>query len=345
MFTTYKRGKIFWLRQTEFGREYRRSLKTRDRQVAARLLLQIQLDVLSSGRVKRIDWPAFQKEFLEFAASHVRPNTLRGYRITADHFGKFLERYPGITLADITPAAISAYTEKRKGDQHPDWKRPKRQGGILFDLRCLHRLFNYAVDCKYIELNPVRARRLNSPGGRTLPFTQDEINAMLADKLAGPQLQAIILTFLYTGLRISDVLDLKKREIHSGQIVRRTTKRGTVVSTHVHPKLAAALKIHLGKQEGKARASEWLFTNESGLPLTSLDKLLRRLWKRCGVAGGHAHRFRDTHAVRLLSKGASLYDVAKLMGISHQTAALYYTPFVKELQERAAGMVQKLDFS
>jgi len=48
-----------------------------------------------------------------------------------------------------------------------------------------------------------------------------------------------------------------------------------------------------------------------------------------------AHRFRDTFAVRLLQGGSTLYDVAKLLGTSNSVAEKHYTPWVKELQERA----------
>jgi hypothetical protein len=38
------------------------------------------------------------------------------------------------------------------------------------------------------------------------------------------------------------------------------------------------------------------------------------LGKRAGVNNAHPHRFRDTLAVDLLSRGASPYDVAKMLG-------------------------------
>lgn len=79
-----------------------------------------------------------------------------------------------------------------------------------------------------------------------------------------------------------------------------------------------------------------------GKPIRSLPRDLRRFWKRAKIAGAHAHRFRDTFAVRLLAEGASLYDAAKLMGIPVQTAERYYSPYVRELQERGARLMEKL---
>jgi integrase len=59
------------------------------------------------------------------------------------------------------------------------------------------------------------------------------------------------------------------------------------------------------------------------------------LGKRAGVPDAHPHRFRDTFAVDLLARGATPYDVAKLLGDTVDTIERHYAPFVKELRERA----------
>ncbi len=70
--------------------------------------------------------------------------------------------------------------------------------------------------------------------------------------------------------------------------------------------------------------------------------MLCRVFERCGIVKGHPHRFRDTFAVRLLQNGASLYDVAKMLGITQQTAETNYAPYVRELQERATRLISQL---
>jgi len=63
------------------------------------------------------------------------------------------------------------------------------------------------------------------------------------------------------------------------------------------------------------------------------------LGKRAGVAGEHPHRFRDTLAVDMLCRGASPYDVAKLLGDTIETVEKHYMPFVKELRERVRNFL------
>jgi len=64
------------------------------------------------------------------------------------------------------------------------------------------------------------------------------------------------------------------------------------------------------------------------------------LGKRAGILHAHAHRFRNTCAVDLLARGASPYDVAKLLGDTADTVEKHYAPFVKELRERARRIIE-----
>jgi integrase len=63
------------------------------------------------------------------------------------------------------------------------------------------------------------------------------------------------------------------------------------------------------------------------------------LGRRAGVPHVHPHRFRDTFAVDMLLKGASPYDVAKILGDTVKTVEDHYAPFVKELRDRARRLM------
>jgi integrase len=64
------------------------------------------------------------------------------------------------------------------------------------------------------------------------------------------------------------------------------------------------------------------------------------LRRRVGVPRAHPHRFRHTFAVDLLSRGASPYDVAKLLGDTVDTIEKHYSEWVKELRERARRIME-----
>ena len=83
----------------------------------------------------------------------------------------------------------------------------------------------------------------------------------------------------------------------------------------------------------------------AGMPLTRprLYERILALGTRAEVSKAHPHRFRDTFAVDFLLKGASYYDVAKLLGYTIDTVEKYYAPFVLELRESARRIVESND--
>jgi integrase len=62
--------------------------------------------------------------------------------------------------------------------------------------------------------------------------------------------------------------------------------------------------------------------------------------RRAGFADTHPHRFRATFAVDMLARGATPYDVAKLLGDEIATVERHYAPFVKELRERVRAFMK-----
>jgi integrase len=131
-------------------------------------------------------------------------------------------------------------------------------------------------------------------------------------------------------------------ELSEGRMILRTLKRGRPVTLGLHPALQDALESHLAFRTSAQKASPFVFTTSKGKVSRSIDHMLAMLFQRCGIVNGHPHRFRDTFAVRLLQTGASLYDVAKLLGINVATAERHYAPYVRELQERATKLIGQL---
>jgi integrase/recombinase XerD len=67
------------------------------------------------------------------------------------------------------------------------------------------------------------------------------------------------------------------------------------------------------------------------------DRSLRRVFKLAKIEGRHnAHRFRDTFATSLLSKGVPLETVSVLLG--HQSTR--YSPWVRARQDALVAAVQ-----
>jgi integrase len=71
-----------------------------------------------------------------------------------------------------------------------------------------------------------------------------------------------------------------------------------------------------------------LLNPATGKPMTrpGLYRRMLALGRRAGVQNADPHRFRDTLAVDMLNRGASPYDVAKMLGDTIDTVERHYTP-------------------
>jgi len=346
MLTLYRRGRLWWARGSVHGRRLRTSLDTQFKEVAWQRCITLELN---AGR-KATRWDDFQKQFLGWKDLHIKPATRTKYKFVVQRFGAHLLSRKIALLHDCTPELLAEYSRARQFDVHPHTKRTLGPEGLKSDLRVLRVVFNYAIECGYLDRNPVIAPKLNTVAGRTMPFSRDEIRRLLESPYVQDEAErwALVLTFLYTGLRISDVSALTKKavDLKAHTILLRTSKRDKDVFLALHPDLRAALVSHLASLNPPQRFSAFLFPTRTGRKCwpQSLDAKLRRIFRHCGIEKGHAHRFRDTFAVALLEQGASLYDVSKLLGTTARVAELHYAPYVQELRNRATVLVGKLSF-
>lgn len=344
-----RRGRHWYAVGQVEGQRIKESLKTSDRTVAEALKRDLELRLLAGGRLSRLMWKDYREEFLRWIAPQVKAgprSTFAKYNFVLSRFSRFLEDRAVVELGHVQPATIAEYAEARRQDVHPNRKNKVGPEGIKSDMRILHRVFSYAEECGYVADNPVRFKKLGTAAGKTLPFSENEVALILTDDTTArsPQLRAVVLTFLFTGLRISDVTHLPTAalDFKNNRIVMQTQKRGKIVVVALHSELRAALDVHLAYRNKAQQAAEFVFTTNTGHVMLNMDATLRRIFRRCKIERGHPHRFRDTFAVRLLAQGASLYDVAKLLGINMSTAERHYAPYVQELQDRGSRLVAAL---
>ena len=222
-------------------------------------------------------------------------------------------------------------------------KRFSRGGrGLALDIAILHRVFAFAIDAEMIEKNPVRldGRPGDNPEGGAQPFTGEELRKLRES--AGGDLLAFQL-FRWTGLRRSDAIALTWGEIdwQTAEINRLTQKRKKRVLLPIPQELLFALEAERDRRKPDLQENVLLHPGtREPLSVKRIYERMKALGRRAGVANVHPHRFRDTFAVDMLARGASPYDVAKLLGDTVATIEKHYAPFVKELRERARRFME-----
>lgn len=291
-------------------------------------------------------WAGLRSAFAVFSEQRIKlgkfsPATSTRYEVTIKEFESFLTEEKISVLQDISKATVERFKVWRV--ERIKEKKISRGGtSLALDAAILHRVFAFALENEMIARNPVRME--GRPGGNPERGAQP-FNAAQLGKLREHAADDL-LTFLllrWTGLRGSDAVALTWQEVcfDRKEIERVTQKRGKRVILPLHIELLFALEAE-HERLNPGPADRVLLNPATGKAMTRprLYERMLALGKRAGVPNAHPHRFRDTLAVDMLSRGASPYDVAKMLGDTIDTVEKHYTPFVKELRERVRNILE-----
>lgn len=278
------------------------------------------------------------------ATNRIAETTVTRYKRTHADFGTYLSEHRLSLLEDIKKAVVEGFKVWRLA-RIKEKKFSRGGGGLRLDSAILHQIFSFAVENEMIVKNPVRldGRPGENPHRGAQPYSTEDL-AKLREHAAGDL--AAYLLLRWTGLRGSDAVrlglpevDFNRKEIEITP--RKTQRRGKKVIIPIHTELLFALEAERDRRK-PGDPDRVLLNPGTGKPLTRprLYERMLALGRRAGVPNAHPHRFRDTFAVDLLLRGASPYDVAKLLGDTIETVEKHYTPFVRELRDRVRSIME-----
>lgn len=263
-----------------------------------------------------------------------RPKTTAStYRSHVKAFLRYLAiNYPSVTLCEVTKLQVRAWFlhEATRGIA------PKTRSTALFALRSFYR-FLIAEDLS--EENPAALVTLPSPARSRVEFYSDpEADAIIAWTAAQPGLhwqvgRVLLLTFRYTGLRLSELVTLRTDEVDLEarriSLVGKGRKPRVIPIPHL---LAAVLREYRETLRPSLPESAYLFANPNGnrslrgrYGPRALHNLVLEAGTSAGVAGRHfAHRWRHSYATSLVRRGEDIHVVQRLMGHSNIATTTRY---------------------
>jgi integrase/recombinase XerD len=154
----------------------------------------------------------------------------------------------------------------------------------------------------------------------------------------------ILLLLLYTGLRVSELCDIKLKNIDflTAQL-KVFGKGGKVREVPLKQEVVEAIKEYLVERSSNPFAdSDYLIVGQRGaLQRDAINTLLEKLTVKIGIdVRLKPHLFRHTFCTRLVSKGIPLTTVSKLAGHSSiDTTARFYINSSKEEKMRAVSLL------
>lgn len=194
--------------------------------------------------------------------------------------------------------------------------------------RAIKRFFSWMVEEGTLKQSPMATIRVRKPPDKIIqPFNLDHIRDLLLlcddNKFLGARNKAVILTFLDTGLRLTELVTIEIKDIDFDHETIKVMGKG-----------AKERVVRIGKKTQKALLRYLLMRNdglpclwvtEERRPLTrwGIVLMIRKLGKRAGISGVRCspHTFRHSAATQSLRNGAGLEQVKSLLG--HST--LYMT--------------------
>lgn len=286
--------------------------------------------------------------FLDYLKNNLNYSdlTIKSYKQDIELFEDYLFRN-NIDLNDVEKDDIRDFMAERLNHltYRGSYESPR---SVRRRISALRKYYNFLVDKKYVTYNPFLT--IVSPKKRDkLPevLYEKQINKLIEENSKREDFlksrdQALILLMYSSGLRCSEVVNLKKTDINFSSRFMRILGKGKkerIVPFSEEAKIemidyASNLREELLKISKDFRCP-YFFLNSKGKQLTErgLEYIMKEIVKKSGLSLGfdfHPHVLRHTFATHLLEKGADLRIIQELLGHESINTTAIYTHVSKE---------------
>lgn len=279
------------------------------------------------------------EEFIEYLIVELNRSaeTQKGYNKDLTSLFRYLKAEKNnLEVEDLTPGKLSAYVRyltEVKGNQ-PNTVRRR--------ITTLKSFCRFLVDSEYLQKNPtedISWPRKPQKLPRYLQEIEVEklINIVPVNKSPSMLRDKTIITCLYyTGLRISELVNIMVKDLDLEKNTIRVTGKGNRSGVvFVHPKLKSQLLHYL--KEAPKLSNCYLFCNKQGDRISPdyCHDMISKYGKKAGIAlQVHPHMLRHSFATNLYRKGTPLPTLKKLLRhLIISNTAIYIHLDIKHLRE------------
>ena len=258
-------------------------------------------------------------------------NTIESYKRDLE---KFLEFNKDKNINRISNDDLKSYIKYLKEEN-------LNEKSIARNVSSLKSFYKFLIIEKYITHNPSDALFLPKVK-KSLPntLTEDEVlkllNIELTDNFSYRN-KAMLELMYATGLRVSELINLKLQDIDLSQDIIRTFGKGSkerVIPIGDYAK--EYLEKYIYEYRGsmlKRESCEYLFLNNHGKQMTrqGFFKIIKKIAKEKGINKELSpHTLRHSFASHLLKYGADLRTIQELLGHSDISTTQIYTHITNE---------------
>lgn len=277
---------------------------------------------------KQIPLKALAEEYLAVCRTEGKsPKTLRGYKEKLSRFCRWLEG----TLGDFNLQAVRAYIAELQGARKfqghpytPAQDQPLSGTTLKGHAVVLKGFATWLFEEDYTQENVLaRLKPPKAPKKVMQTLTEAEVGKLLScldqKTLAGCRNIAILLLFLDTGLRCSELLGLKLDHLFIEDRCLKVMGKGQ--KERIVPfgdRTTRALLRYLNLRPNP-KGHDNVFLNLDGEPLTenAVKMTFERLSKKAGIPRLHIHLLRHTMATKYLLASENPFKLQRILG--HET--------------------------
>lgn len=292
---------------------------------------------ISRAPSERLTFANALKRYLAEVTVTKKEKTQKSEQGSAKQLEAFFGKY---SLAAISSDLVATYRDKRLCEG-------KANNTVRIELALLSNLFTIAIQEWGIgqSYNPVANIRKPSPGeGRERRLTSDEQVRLLevVDQHSNPMLGWIVRIAIETGMRQSEILNLKRSQVDLARRVVRLadTKNGSMRTV---PLTQTATEVFRRATDNPIRPldSDLIFFGEPGNNGKRSSYQFLKIWQgvkaKAGLEDLHFHDLRHEAISRLVEAGLSDQEVASISGHKSMQMLKRYTHL------RTEDLVAKLD--
>lgn len=250
------------------------------------------------------------------------PKTPKSYQKKKMQLDRWKAELGHLRLFDVTSKKISAVKDKMLNEKLKNGKQ-KSPATVVRYMAALSPVFNHAVnEWEWLDKSPMtKVKRPKEPRGRIRFLDDDERDRLItaAQKHRNKHLYTIIVLAISTGMRQGEIMGLtwKSVNLSEGYALLHETKNDEVRRVPI-----AGKALSLLKEMNKLRRID---TNYLFCDLTATKPIFNaRAWqeilKEADIKEFRFHDLRHTAASYLAMGGASLTDIAEILG--HKTLAM-----------------------
>lgn len=269
----------------------------------------------------------------------------RFYQTSVSYFIPVLKkRFGGKLLSEIDYKALEDFRDERKktSTQHGT---PRSERTVNIEMSVLRRMFRKGVKWGMVEKNPFENADdlfYKETNRRERALTEDEVRRLI--DACHKYLKPIVIAAVYTGLRKSDILNLKWRDIDlkKGLIRLEEAKTGKTRNIVLNSDMITLL------QSLPARC-QYVFPNKHGKPFKDIKRSFETALKEAKIEQSDDrrhkivfHTLRHTCVSLLTERGADTTAVKNYVAHASEEMTKHYTHLSEEYARRTAEILNGL---